>query len=167
MRPKNNAKIYMLYDKILTTALGAGYSPFGPGTMGALVGTLCWVLGYFVIDFGTLQIITGVCVIFFTLISIRPINRLETIWGKDPSRVVIDEVVGVWICLLAVPDEPNNTRLWIYVMLAFALFRLFDILKPLGIRRMENLPGSWGVMMDDVLAGCWGFLVMVGCRQFF
>lgn len=156
-----------LYDKILTTALGAGYSPFGPGTMGALVGSIFWVLGYFCIDFITLQIITGASVILFTLLSIRPIDRLETIWGEDPSRVVIDEVVGVWICLLAVPNEPFNTRLWIYIVLAFALFRLFDILKPFGIRRMENLPGGWGVMMDDVLAGGWGFLVMVGCRQLF
>ena len=51
--------------------------------------------------------------------------------------------------------------------MAFVLFRLFDILKPLGIRRMESFPGGWGVMMDDILSGIYGLIVMVVCRQFF
>ena len=76
--------------------------------------------------------------------------------------------MGVWICLLAVPNEPwGATRFWIYVVMAFALFRLFDIFKPLGIRKMESLPGGWGVMMDDILSGIYGLIVMMVCRQFF
>ena len=51
--------------------------------------------------------------------------------------------------------------------MAFALFRLFDIFKPLGIRKMESLPGGWGVMMDDILSGIYGLIVMMVCRQFF
>lgn len=135
--------------------------------MGALVATLLWLLGYWLLDFWTLQIVTAVCIVVFTLISIKPINRLEEFWGEDPKRVVIDEVVGVWICLLAVPQEPVGTRFWIYVVLAFALFRLFDIFKPLGIRRMESFPGGWGVMLDDILSGIYGLIVMIICRQFF
>jgi phosphatidylglycerophosphatase A len=51
--------------------------------------------------------------------------------------------------------------------MAFALFRLFDIFKPLGIRKMESLPRGWGVMMDDILSGIYGLIVMMVCRQFF
>jgi len=149
-----------LLDRILTTSLGAGYSPVAPGTMGAVVGTLFWLAGYYCLGFGTLQGVTAVCVIVFTLLSIRPIDRLETVWGPDPSRVVIDETVGVWICLLAVPADATGLTSWGYVLAAFALFRLFDIFKPFGIRRMEQLPGGWGVMMDDVMAGCWGAIIM-------
>jgi len=154
-------------DVFLATGFYSGFSPFAPGTMGALVATLLWLVGYWLLDFWTLQVVTAVCIVVFTLISIKPINRLEQFWGEDPKRVVIDEVVGVWICLLAVPQEAVGTRFWIYVVLAFALFRLFDIFKPLGIRRMESLPGGWGVMMDDILSGIYGLIVMIICRQFF
>ncbi len=73
--------------------------------------------------------------------------------------VVVDEMVGVWITLLAAPAG----HIW-YGLAAFVLFRFFDILKPLGIRRMENLPGGVGVMMDDVLAGVYGFIVLIVAR---
>ena len=155
------------FDVFLTTGFYSGYSPFAPGTMGALVATLLWLVGYWLMSFWTLQIATAVCIVLFTLISIQPINRVEKFWGEDPKRVVIDEVVGVWICLLGVPETTDATRFWIYVVMAFALFRLFDIFKPLGIRKMESLPGGWGVMMDDILSGIYGLIVMMVCRQFF
>ncbi|MBR5716290.1 MAG: phosphatidylglycerophosphatase A [Bacteroidales bacterium] len=155
------------FDVFLTTGFYSGYSPFAPGTMGALVATLLWLLGYWLMSFWTLQIVTAVCIVLFTLISIQPINRVEAFWGEDPKRVVIDEVVGVWICLLGVPLTTDITRFWIYVVMAFALFRLFDIFKPLGIHKMEALPGGWGVMMDDILSGIYGLIVMFVCRWFF
>ena len=63
--------------------------------------------------------------------------------------------------LLAVPND--DCWFW-YVIAAFALFRIFDIAKPLGIRRMESLKGGVGVMMDDVLAGVYSFILLVGAR---
>ena len=74
---------------------------------------------------------------------------------KDPSRVVIDEMVGVWIPLLVVPDGG-----WWYVVAAFALFRFFDIVKPLGVRRMERFRGGVGIMMDDILAGIYSAILL-------
>lgn len=68
-------------------------------------------------------------------------------------------MVGVWIALLAAPAGA-----WWYALGAFVLFRLFDIFKPLGIRRMENLPGGIGVMMDDILAGVYSFVILIVVR---
>ena len=86
-------------------------------------------------------------------------NAVEPIWGEDPSRVVVDEMVGVWIPLLAAPAG----NLW-YALAAFALFRLFDIFKPLGIRKMEYLKGGVGVMMDDILAGIYSLILLIVAR---
>lgn len=96
---------------------------------------------------------------FFTVMGVWATNRLEPFWGEDPSRVVVDEMVGVWIALLAAPSG----NVW-YALGAFALFRLFDIFKPLGIHRMESFPGGIGVMMDDILAGIYSFVVLIGVR---
>ena len=98
-------------------------------------------------------------IIFLTVMGVWATNCLEPFWGEDPSRVVVDEMVGVWIALLAAPSG----NVW-YALGAFALFRLFDIFKPLGIRRMESFPGGIGVMMDDILAGIYSFVVLIGVR---
>ena len=103
--------------------------------------------------------LTIALILIFTVAGVWAANRLEQAWGEDPSRVVVDEMVGTWIALLAAPAG----HLW-YGLVAFGLFRLFDIWKPLGIRRMENLPGGIGVMMDDVLSGVYGLIVLVGVR---
>lgn len=149
-------KLYTNWDIALATGFYSGYSPFAPGTIGALVATLIWLIGYFFLDYVCLQIVTSVAILVFTLLSIPSINRLEKIWGEDPSRVVVDEMVGVWISLLAVPVDGH----WGYIVGAFVLFRLFDIVKPLGVRRMEQIGGGWGVMLDDILAGVYGAIVL-------
>lgn len=66
---------------------------------------------------------------------------------KDPSCVVIDEVLGMGVSLLWVPRE------WPYIVMAVILFRIFDIWKPYPIQRLEKLPGGWGIMLDDLLGG--------------
>lgn len=146
---------------LIGTGFGSGFSPFAPGTAGALLASIIWIALYFLVPFTTLWCLTLGLVILFTLAGIWAANKLETCWGEDPSRVVVDEMVGVWIPLLAVPD--NEQWYW-YVIGAFALFRLFDIAKPLGIRKMESLKGGVGVMMDDVLAGIYSFVLLVGVR---
>lgn len=125
--------------------------------MGALFATALWWFASLWLDPCTLRIVTAVSIVLVTLISIPAIRRVEKEWGEDPSRVVIDEVVGTWICLLGVPSSMH----WGYILAAFILFRLFDILKPLGIRRMESIGGGWGVMLDDILAGIYGLLLLL------
>jgi len=131
--------------------MGFGLSPFAPGTCGALlaVATLYPISFSSVPDYWLL----GLTIIFYFL-GVQSTKYLEVQWGEDPSRVVIDEVIGVWISITFLPITVTTA------ILAFLLFRFFDILKPLGIRKMEHLGGAHGVMLDDVLAGVYANIVL-------
>ena len=141
---------------IIASVFGAGYSPIAPGTVGALVGCIILWLGE-----KTLMLATYPSPWFFlgliiavTLLGIWATNQLEKYWGKDPSKVVVDELVGVWIAMIMVPFS------WVNLLLAFGLFRFFDIAKPLGIRQMEKMSRGVGVMADDILAGIYSNIVL-------
>lgn len=149
----------LFFPVIIGTGFGSGFSPFAPGTAGALLAVLIWFGISFIVSEICLIWLTVALILFFTVMGVWATNRLEPFWGEDPSRVVVDEMVGVWIALLAAPSG----NVW-YALGTFALFRLFDIFKPLGIRRMESFPGGIGVMMDDILAGIYSFVVLIGVR---
>ena len=144
---------------LIGTGFGSGFSPVAPGTAGALLAFVVWYVLSFMLSAVALWWLTIALILVFTVAGVWAANRLERVWGEDPSRVVVDEMVGTWIALLAAPAG----HLW-YGLAAFGLFRLFDIWKPLGIRRMEDLPRGIGVMMDDVLSGVYGLIVLVGVR---
>lgn len=151
-----------LFHHIIATGFGSGYSPIAPGTAGALLATvLWWAYASFLPEPYTL-IVTICLVCLFTALGVWSSGVAERYWGNDPSRVVVDEMVGTWIALLAVPANSH----WGYIIAAFVLFRFFDILKPLGIRKMENLPGGYGIMADDVLSGVYGMLLILIYRYF-
>lgn len=149
----------MWIHKFIATGFGSGLFPFAPGTVGALLATVIWGIFSFFMPYHVLLWVTVGLIIFFTFAGIWATNGVEKEWGKDPSRVVVDEMVGVWIALLGV-SEGN----YFHLIAAFVLFRLFDIFKPLGIRKMESLKGGVGVMMDDVLAGIYSLIVLIGIR---
>lgn len=148
-----------LFHIIIASGFGSGFSPFAPGTAGALVAVIIWTVLFYVIPFNILLVATSLLIVLFTAAGIWSADKLESEWGKDPSKVVVDEMVGVWIALLAVPVG----NVW-YILFAFLLFRFFDIFKPLGIRKMEQLEGGIGVMADDILAGIYSFLLLMGVR---
>ena len=148
-----------LFHIIIASGFGSGFSPFAPGTAGALVAVIIWTVLFYVIPFNILLVVTSLLIVLFTAAGIWSADKLESEWGKDPSKVVVDEMVGVWIALLAVPVG----TVW-YILFAFVLFRFFDIFKPLGIRKMEQLEGGIGVMADDILAGIYSFLLLMGVR---
>ena len=141
----------MFFHKLISTSLGIGYIGKGAGTVAAVACCICWYLawagGYQLIP--SLLITAGI-----VAIGIWSANVVEAIWGKDHGRVVIDEVAGMCISLLLLPVT------WQYVLAALVLFRFFDIAKPLFIRRLESLPGGWGVMFDDILAGIYANLLL-------
>lgn len=166
--------LHTTFDEVLCTFFWSGHSPWAPGTMGALLATVIWVLCSLFVSYLWLQIGTLLAIILITLISIPSIHRIECDWGEDPHAVVVDEAVGVWIALLAVPYTPTvpfslpHTFFfldnWYYVLGAFVLFRFFDIVKPLGIRRLESVKGGWGVMLDDILSGVYAAVLLLLVR---
>ena len=136
----------------MSTGFGSGYSPIAPGTAGSIVGciivyilNLIWPV-YFP-GAGVDSIYFILLTVIFLIIGVKASHYLEPDWGEDPQKIVIDEIVGVWIALFFIPYSVLN------LVLAFVLFRVFDIFKPLGIRKFENMKDGWGVMMDDVVAG--------------
>jgi len=135
----------MLFHKITSTSFGIGYIGKGAGTAAAVATCLVWyvLMGRNTVDFMPALLVT----LGITALGIWSGNVVEAEWGKDHNRVVIDEVAGMCIALLWIPVTPLN------IFVGLILFRFFDILKPLFIRKLEDLPGGWGVMFDDVLAG--------------
>ena len=100
-----------------------------------------------------LAIATGVAAVAAILIGIPAGSIVERESGReDPGQVVIDEVAGQWIALAVCPVEIRHA------LLAFALFRLFDIVKPWPARQLERLHGGLGIMMDDVAAGMYALV---------
>ena len=139
---------------VIGTACGAGFWPWGPGTAGAVLGTLVWLGLWSVLEFSVLEVVVAVLVVVFTLLGTWATARLMPYWGDDPSSVVIDEVVGVWVALLMASD-------WVTAVVALLLFRVFDILKPLGIRSLDRRRGAFWVMADDLLAGVYAAVCLI------
>jgi phosphatidylglycerophosphatase A len=137
--------------KLLATGFGIGYFGKGGGTVAAAVCCLAWYLAW-------ARGYNSFWVILITLavvgLGVWCATGVEREWGIDNSRVVIDEIAGMGISLLLVPVT------FPYIATGFVLFRFFDIAKPLFIRKLEALPGGWGVMLDDVLAGVYTNLIL-------
>lgn len=144
------------FHQILTSFFGIGYIPKGGGTIAAIATILIWVITIAQPDSFTAFISTLVVTIY----GVWGANQVEAEWGKDSSKVVIDEVSGMMIALLCVPITKTN------ILMALVLFRFFDIVKPLFIRRIENLPKGWGVMGDDILAGIYSNIILQSLLYF-
>tara|TARA_B100001123_G_C15318206_1_gene1026955 strand:- start:67 stop:504 length:438 start_codon:yes stop_codon:yes gene_type:complete len=128
-----------------------GFVPVAPGTVGSFAGlALVWLLranGWGWLEPALLAVVLSVGVLASRV--------TETAYQRrDPGVIVIDEVAGMLVTLMAVPVGVGGA------VLAFALFRVFDILKPFPARHAERLPGGWGVMADDVIAGIYAQLVL-------
>jgi phosphatidylglycerophosphatase A len=140
-----------MISKIIATCFGIGYLQKGAGTIAALFCCALWyVFDWYQWSF-LLQLI-HIAVLF--LIGVVCAANVEKEWGHDSNRVVIDEWMGMIVALFLVPFT------WINLLLAFVLFRLFDIFKPLYIRKAEALPSGWGVMADDLLAGIYSNVIL-------
>lgn len=148
-----------LLPTIIGTGFGSGFWPWGPGTAGALTGMLIWYALSFMLNSTILFAVTLSCIVVFTIAGTWAVRRLSPFWGSDPQKVVIDEMVGVWVPLLAVPASD----IWL-ALASFVLFRLFDILKPLGIRTLDRRKGAFYVMADDILAGVYSLIIIVAVQ---
>lgn len=138
----------------LATWFGCGFVPVAPGTAGTL-GAL--PLYFAVRGAGPLAVLGAAAAL--TVVGVWAAGIVAEDTGRhDPQIVVIDEVAGVLVTLAAA-----GTSL-VAVAVGFVLFRIFDSTKPFPAGRAERLPGGWGIVLDDVAAGAWGALGLVGLR---
>lgn len=140
---------------VLSTLGPIGFLPM-PGTFGTMCAMPLLIgLRYAAAQSGLQHqenlVIAG---LFFLLLWIID-QGLRNFRKQDPSEIVLDEVLGYFVTMMYVPLTP------LALLLAFAYFRFFDIVKPLGIDHIERIPGAWGVLLDDVVAGIWAHVCLV------
>jgi phosphatidylglycerophosphatase A len=136
--------------RVVATAFGSGYSPFAPGTAGSAVGLLLfWPMAAWPWPW---QVAAAAAL--FLVGSLAGGRVARHVGLKDPGIVVVDEVVGQWVTLAALPFTPVTAAL------GFLLFRTMDIVKPWPARDLERVPGGWGIMADDVAAGVYAHLAL-------
>lgn len=158
----------------IATGFGSGYLNPGPGTWGSLAGLGAWLL-----LLSSLRRVSGgahawmvvAAPLGMTLVAVWAADRVVKETGqKDPSFIVADEWAGIWIALtpllFTITLQPQPWLLWAARLVApFLLFRLFDIWKPGVVNTAQRLPGGWGVVMDDVLAGLLAGLIVLPLDQ--
>ena len=161
----------------IATACGIGYIPIAPGSWGSLVGVILYCARGSRITRGAdsvwirlgvtslpVNIIIAIAVCFLLAVAgVWASNRVEKFSPtKDPQYVVIDEVSGQFLTYVLVLAPLN----WKYLLLGFILFRVFDIWKPFPARQAESLPGGWGIMADDWVAGIYAAIGLWIARAF-
>ena len=158
------SKTKTLWAWAIGTFFGAGLLGPGPGTYGSIAAVVLWFIAAhaFHVAALTLTIATVIAAIVVTLIGIPAATLVARESGReDPGHVVIDEVAGQLIALIAIPAD------WRHAALSLLLFRFFDILKPPPIRQLERLPEGTGIMLDDVAAGLLALFVAQLVHLFF
>src|SRR5262245_36957624 len=132
----------------VATGAGSGYSPVASGTVGSVVGLAVWLALA-----GSSLPTYGLALAVVIALGIWAAGRAEQLFGgHDDGRITIDEVAGMLLSLASLPWRPEIAGV------GFVLFRLFDIWKPFPARAAERLPGGFGVMADDLVAGVYANL---------
>src|SRR5271167_2845079 len=140
---------------LVATFFGVGRLKPGPGTWGSLATVIVWALACSRIPVANRTWATIVAAAAVTIIGIPAATRVARSSGlKDPQFVVIDEVAGQLVSLIAVPLA------WKTFLAGLILFRIFDMWKPFPIRRLERLPDGTGIVVDDLGAGIYALAVM-------
>lgn len=155
-------KPFPLLPRMLATSFGVGYLPVAPGTWGALLAILLWLPLYFWASEALTFWATLAAAVVYTIAGTWASSESEKYWGKDPVIACADETVGQWISLLPL----NGLSPWWMIFVSLALFRFFDIAKPLGIRSMERLPRGYGMMADDILSGIYAAVILLIINHF-
>lgn len=138
-----------LVEKIIGSGFFSGYAKKASGTFGSLVGIIIYLIPGFENPSIMIFFIT-----IFILIGVPIARKFESVYGEDPKEYTNDEVIGMWISLLFVPK-----KIW-WILLGFFLFRAFDIWKPFPARQLESVKNGWGVLLDDIAAGLYSFILL-------
>ncbi len=131
----------LFFEALLGSGLFTGYFPIAPATVTSF---FALVPAYLLAPFPLWH---GLAIVLLFFVGVPVATDLEKVWGRDPGRVTIDELVGTLITFFWLP-----VSIW-GMLVGFLIWRFFDIFKLPFIDRSQNLPGGWGIMIDDVLAG--------------
>jgi len=132
----------------IATGVYVGYLPPAPGTLGSLLGLLLlWPLKP-----GTVQVLVTLFLIGVGIVVADQAARV--IGGQDPPAIVIDEIAGIAVATLLLPPQVQER------VVAFVIFRVFDVIKPFPARQAERLPGGFGIVGDDLIAGLYTNLLV-------
>lgn len=142
-----NARVN-LFNIIFSSCFFVGYIPVASGTFGSIFAILFFLYS----DFQKMEIIIPATLICFA-IGIFSSKSLITKYGDDPSVVVIDEVVGMWVTIIVFVLLGNIVLSNFYLLVCFIFFRFFDVIKIQPAKFFDNLANGFGIMMDDVVAG--------------
>lgn len=145
------------WPRVLPTALVVGCATLGPlgrrlpapGTWGSLAGVVLFAVFLPAAKIGAVLVASLV----LAYLAVGLCGEAETRLRKtDPGEIMLDEVVAIPLCFLGWRLMPGGFPFWAILGAGFALFRLYDIVKPFGIRKLQALPGGWGVVADDLAA---------------
>lgn len=147
---------------VLGTWFGSGLSPIVPGTAGTAASLpLVWALGCFLPAWGPWSPWCLVASVMLFYPAVLAAGRVELALGRhDPGAVVVDETLGTLLTMAFLPASAY--RHWPAYAAVFFLFRILDVWKPGLIGRSQSLPGGWGIVVDDVLAGLVGGALLAG-----
>ena len=143
--------------KIISTGLFTGYIPFASGTFGSIIGVLIFILLF------QYPFILYPLILFLTVYGVYISDWAEKYFKeKDSKKIVIDEIVGYLITMLNIRIiyPLYSLKFFIILLIGFILFRFFDIFKPLYIKKIEELKGGVGIMLDDILAGIYSNIIL-------
>lgn len=161
MSDNNNHKrgIAPRFHEMLSTGCGIGFLPGAPGTYAAFAALVAWYVLYLTVPLRPLFWITLALIAVTIIVGAWTSRVMERYWGEDPRAVIIDEYIGSWIPALVAPVAGHPLITAAMALFGFACFRVIDIFKPLGCRKMEAFPNGWGVMLDDALAGVYALIL--------
>ena len=144
----------------LATLFSLGRSPIAPGTAGSFGSlVLLWGLAYF-LSTPVFSVVLSAGIFLFVTVGIPVSDYVEKWEGRtDPGLVVIDEAAGQWLTFLFIPSSIITGHFWVPVA-GFLLFRFFDITKIFPADLVQKMPGGWGIVVDDIVAGLYACLAL-------
>jgi len=161
------------FATILATGLGVGFAPIAPGTAGSLLALAAGWLTVASLSSHMPSVVAAVGLLtsglLISLAGVPVVARAEAaLRRKDPGCIVLDEIAGQFLACGIVPlfEYPSRRVAAVVWIASFLVFRLFDVWKPGPIRTWQNLPGGWGIMVDDVAAGVLAAGVTSGLAAF-
>jgi phosphatidylglycerophosphatase A len=140
-----------LLSKVISTFFGLGYFPVAPGTITSLVVILAYKFYLYQLSWPLYLLI----LFLLFLVGVYTSTKFSVESNKkDPRKIVIDEACGQLLVFFRMSEA------WFPVLAGFILFRVFDIVKPYPIKKVEAFPAGWGIMMDDVVAAIYAGVII-------